>query len=199
MPEIKNFPRTRVAYVTSIGPFGEAIRSGMDRLFAWVGSNQVQPLGGPLGIFPDDPSQVPAEQLRSEIAVPVGPEVMGSGEVQIKEIGDFEAATTVYHNHHEIQSAYAELYAWLQRQGYREAGAALEVYLGSPEQISAEVFVPVAKVEAPSAPQAAAAKGPARKKAASKKAGRKKAAAKKGATKKAAAKKSAVKRRRARK
>lgn len=194
MPEIKNFPRTRVAYLTSVGPFGQSIRAGMERLMGWVGANQVQPMGAPLGMFPDDPSKVPPEQLRSEIAIPVGPDVMGSGEVQIREIGGFEAATNVYHNPHEIESVYNDLYAWLQQQGYRDSGDPLEVYLGQGEQFMAEVFVPVVKVEAIVKMEAPSAPAPAAKKAAAKKAASKKAVTKKRAsTKKTARKKTASK------
>lgn len=193
MPEIKNFPRTRVAYLTSVGPFGQSIRAGMERLMAWVGTNQVQPMGAPLGMFPDDPSKVPPEMLRSEIGIPVGPDVMGSGEVQIKEVGGFEAATNVYHNPHEIESVYNELYAWLQQQGYRDAGDPLEVYIGQGDQFAAEVFVPIAKVEAPSAPMPAAKKAVSKKAASKKAATKKRAATKKTAAKKGGRKKSASK------
>jgi DNA gyrase inhibitor GyrI len=194
MPEIKYFPKMRVAFLTSVGPFDQAIPGGLERLMAWVAANQVQPAGAPLSLFPDDPSEVPAEKLRSEICIPVGPQVMGSGEVQTKEVGGFEAARTVYHARQEIDRAYGELYEWLHQQGYRDAGAPLETYLGTGEEFSAEIVIPIAKVEAESAPKKATANRPARKRApAPKKTARKKSASKKAAGKKSAAKRRASK------
>jgi DNA gyrase inhibitor GyrI len=190
MPEIKYFPKLRVAFLTSVGPFGLAIPAGLDKLFAWVAANHVQPAGAPLSLFPDDPSEVPAEKLRNEICIPVEPEVMGSGEVQIKEVGGFEAATTVYHSREEIDRAYGELYGWLHQQGYRDAGAPLETYLGTGEQFSAEIAIPIARAEAQRPAGKAAAKKSARKRATARK-----TAAKKTLRKKTTAKKAAPKRR----
>jgi DNA gyrase inhibitor GyrI len=191
MPEIKYLPKLRVAFLTSVGPFDQAVPRGLENLFAWVAANQVQPVGAPLSLFPDDPSEVPAEKLRSEVCIPVGPEVQASGEVQTKEIGGFEAATTVYHSRQDLDRAYGELYGWLHQQGYRDAGAPLETYLSTGEEFSAEISIPIAKVEPQSTVKKAAAKKTARKRTPA----RKKAAAKKTVGKKTAAKKVAPKRR----
>jgi DNA gyrase inhibitor GyrI len=191
MPEIKQFPKLRIAFLTSVGMFGQAIPAGLQKLFAWVAANKVQPVGPSLALFPDDPGEVPADKLRSEIGIPVGPEVRGSGEVQIKEIGGFEAATTVYHAREEIDRAYGELYGWLHEQGYRDAGAPLETYLSTGEEFSAEIAIPIARIEAESAPEKASAKKPVRKRAPA----RKKPVRKKATSKKAASKRSAARRR----
>jgi len=164
MPEIKRFPTTRVAYVTEVGPFGEAIPRGFGKLFGWLGTHKLQPLGTSFGIYHDDPATVPAERLRSELCVPVAPEVQGSGDVQVKEIAGFEAATIVYQGDANITRAYNEVYDWLRAQGYRDAGAPLEVYLSMPgEELRAEVYVPIVKVEPKPAWKRIAAKKPAKK------------------------------------
>jgi ADP-ribose pyrophosphatase len=168
MPEFKRFPATRVACVAEVGPFKEAIPRGFDRLFAWLRAQNVQPQGLSLGIFYDDPARVPADQLRSELCVPVAPEVQGSGEVQVKEIAEFEAASLVYEGEANITRAYNELYDWLRAQGYRDNGPAYEVYLSQPgEELRVELYVPVVKVETPVARPAAkktvAKKKPAKK------------------------------------
>jgi DNA gyrase inhibitor GyrI len=184
MPEIRYFPKLRVAFLTMVGPFDQAIPGGLEKLFAWVRANQVQTMGAPLSLFPDDPAEVPAEELRSEICIPVGPEVQGSGEVQTKEVGGFDVATMVYHARQDIDRAYGELYGWLHQEGYSDAGAPMEMYLSTGEEFSAEIAIPVAKVQAPRASKKAAVKKPARKRApASKKAARKKAAQKRRARK----------------
>jgi DNA gyrase inhibitor GyrI len=166
MSEIKQFPKMRVAYVTEVGPYGEAVQRGFGRLFAWVGANNVQPLGPSLGIYYDDPAQVAPEQLRCDLAVPVAPEVTGSGEVAVKEIGGFEVAALVYQGEQNIMPAYDEVYNWLRAQGYREAGVPMETYLSYPgEELCAEVAVPVKKVvkRAAKKPVKKVAKKPAKK------------------------------------
>ncbi|MEW5720876.1 MAG: GyrI-like domain-containing protein, partial [Chloroflexota bacterium] len=176
MPELKRFPKTRVAYVTEVGAFQEAIPRGFQKLFAWLGAQNLQPLGASLGIFHDDPAKVPVEKLRSELCVPVAPEVQGSGEVQVKEIAAFDAAAIVYQGDANITRAYNEVYDWLHAQGYRDAGPLYEIYLSMPgEELRAEVYVPIVKVK------------PAVKKVAAKKSAKKKPArvAKKTATKSA--------------
>jgi ADP-ribose pyrophosphatase len=167
MPEFKRFPKTRVAYVTESGPFQEAIPRGFQKLFAWLGARNLQPLGPSLGIFHDDPAKVPAEKLRSELCVPVAPQVQSAGEVQVKELAEFEAATIVYQGNANIMPAYNEVYDWLRAQGYRDAGPVYEVYLSKPgEELRAQVYVPIAKAAKPVAQKRVTikpAKKPARK------------------------------------
>jgi ADP-ribose pyrophosphatase len=163
MPEIKHFPKTRVACVTEVGPFQEAIPRGFQKLFAWLGAQNLQPLGASLGIFHDDPAKVSVEKLRSELCVPVAPEVQSSGEVQVKEIAEFDAAAIVYQGDANITPAYNAVYDWLRAQGYRDAGSPIEMYLSMPgEELRAEIYVPIVKVPKP-AVRKAVAKKPAKK------------------------------------
>lgn len=144
MPEIKHFPKMRVAFVTETGPFGDAIARGFEKLFAWLGANQIQPLGASLAIFPDDPRKMPLDQVRSECCVPVAAEVEGSGDVQVKAIGDADMAMIEYRGVANIQPAYDAVYAWLRAHGYRDNGAVIEVYLSQPgEEMRAQVYVPI--------------------------------------------------------
>ena len=164
MPEIKQFPKMRVAYVTMIGPYGESTEQGFGKLFAWLDANRIQPLGAPIGIFYDDPSKVAPEKMRSELCVPVAPDVLGSGEVQVKEIGGAKVATIMYQGDQNIGPAYNEVYDWLRAQGYRDSGAPMETYFTQPpEEIRAEVAVPIEKLELLPAPKKRAAKKPAKK------------------------------------
>ena len=164
MPEIKHFPGTRVAYVSEMGPMGEAVKRGFDKLFAWVGAQNVQPLGASIGIFYDDPAKIPADKLRSDLCVPVADDVQGSGDVQIKNIGDLQVATIVYQGEQNSEHAYNEVYDWLHAQGYRDSGAPMETYLSKPgEALRAEVAVPIVKMELLPAPKKRAAKKVAKK------------------------------------
>ena len=132
MPEIKPFRAVRVASVIEVGPFDQATARGFQKLFGWLGANNLQPVGQSFGIFRDDPAKVPAEKLRSELCVPVAPDVQASGEVQVKEIAGFQAATIMYRGEANIVPAYNQLYDWLRVQEYRDAGSLYEVYLSMP-------------------------------------------------------------------
>jgi AraC family transcriptional regulator len=153
MPEIKSFHAVRVASITEVGPFNLAVPRGFDKLFAWLGAHNYQPMGNSLGIYHDDPAKVPAEKLRSELCVPVTAGVQSSGEISVKEITEFKAATIMYQGDANIVPAYNQLYEWLHAQGYRDNGPLYEVYLSKPgEELRAEVFVPIVKVDLLAAP-----------------------------------------------
>jgi DNA gyrase inhibitor GyrI len=146
MPSIKRIPKMRVAYVSNIGPYGQAVQQGFGKLFAWLGSKNLHPAGASMGIFYDDPGKVASEKLRSETCVVVSPDVLGSGEVAIKEIGGFEAAINEYRGEANMMAAYDEVYAWLAAQGYHDEGAPIETYFSKPgEELYAEIVVPIVK------------------------------------------------------
>ncbi len=156
---------------------------GFDKLFAWLGSNNLKPAGASIGIFYDDPGHVSSEKLQSESCVVVSADVMGSGDVTVKEIGGFEAATVEYRGEANVSKAYDEIYAWLSALGYRDSGAPIETYLSRPgEELHAEIAVPVTKMIKPTR---AAKKKPARaKKTTAKKTTRKRTTKSKRAAKK---------------
>lgn len=150
MPEIKHYLRKHVAYVTEVGPYGEAVKRGLDRLFASLAAHHVQPFGPPIGIYYDNPAQVAVDKLRSDLCVPVAPDLQISDGLSTMDLGDSDVATITYQGAQSIQAAYNELYGWLSAQGYRETGAAMETYLSEPgEELRAEVAVPVEKVVIP--------------------------------------------------
>lgn len=185
MPEIKRIPKMHVASTANTGPYGQAVQQGFGKIFAWLGANNLHPAGASIGIFYDDPGHVAPEKLRSETCVVVPAGIMGSGDIIIKEIGGFEAATTEYRGEANMMQAYDQVYAWLTAQGYHDAGAPMETYLSQPgEELRAEIAVPIVKAK----PAPAAKKKPARAKKAAKKKPAKRVA-KKRATKKRATKK----------
>ncbi len=164
MPEIKEFPKTRVASVVEVGAFSEAIQRGFAKLFAWLGEQHLPPAGASLAIFYDDPIKVPVEKLRSELCVPIDAKLKGSNGVEVKDIKKFKAATIVYQGEASITPAYNEVYEWLRAQGYTDNGAPLEVYLSMPgEELRAEVFVPITKAKKTAAKKPVAKKTVAKK------------------------------------
>ena len=194
MPEIKSFRAVHVASITEVGAFDQAIPRGFQKLFAWLGSHNLQPLGNSFGIFHDDPAKVPTEKLRSELCVPVAAGVQSSGEISVKEIAEFKAATIMYQGEANIVPAYNQLYDWLHAQGYRDNGPLYEVYLSMPgEELRAEVFVPIVKVDLLAAPPKKALLSAPKKAMAKKPVERTKPAAKKLTPKKLVKKKTSTK------
>lgn len=150
MPVIKTIPKMHVAFVTNIGPFGQAVPNGFGTLFSWLAANHFQPMGVSLAIYPEDPEKVPPEKIRSESCVVISKEVVGSGPVAVKEIGGFQAATMEYRGAENIMPAYSELYSWLHAQGYRDNGDPIETYISQPgQELHAEIAVPIVKAEMP--------------------------------------------------
>lgn len=165
MPEITHMPSLHVAFVTAVGPYRETMPGHFAKLFAWLEANHVQPVGPSLGIFYDDPEKVKPEKARSDLCAPVAAGVVGSGDVQTKDIGDMEVATIVYQGEQNMGQAYGELYDWLHAQGYRDSGAPIETYLSKlGEELRAQVAVPIRKARAKSAPGKPAAQAQAKAK-----------------------------------
>lgn len=183
MPEIKQIPKIRVVFVTNKGPYHEATPRGFQRIFTWLGANNLHPVGRSLAIYHDEPGRVAEAEMRSESCVPVAESVNGSGDVGVKQVGGFHAATIEYRGAENIQRAYDELYGWLHIQGYRDDGSPMETFLSQPgEQLHAEIAIPIVRMEkTPVVPE----KKPARaRKASSKKSARKRSTKTKRATKK---------------
>lgn len=148
MPVIKTIPKMRVAFVTNVGEFSQAVPSGFGKLFRWLESKHFQPMGPSLAIYPDDPARVPPDQIKSQSCVIVSSEVSGDGEVAVREIGGFQAATMEYRGAANIMRAYDELYNWLHAQGYRDNGDPMETYISQPgQELHAEIAVPIVKAE----------------------------------------------------
>ncbi|HEX7593813.1 MAG TPA: GyrI-like domain-containing protein [Anaerolineae bacterium] len=181
MPEIKQFPKTRVAYLEIVGPYGTATVQGFDDLFKWLDASGVQPMGAPIGIYYDDPAKTAPEKMRADMCVPVALNVQGTGKVKVKDIGGIEVATILYQGEPNIQPAYDQVYQWLRAQGYHESGAPIETYFSHPpEEMRGEVAVPIVKMGLLAAPIKRVVKKPAKKavKKATKKVAKKKVAKK---------------------
>jgi DNA gyrase inhibitor GyrI len=146
MPEIKEFPTTRVAYVAERGPMDIVVPRGFDRLFSWFREQRIQPSGNSLVILHDDPAKVPAESQQFETCAPVDPSVESSGVVRTKTIGGFEAATIIYQGQANRDQAYNDVYKWLKVEGYTDVGSPIETFLSQlGEELRAQIAVPVQK------------------------------------------------------
>jgi AraC family transcriptional regulator len=112
-------PPLRLAAIAHRGPF-DTMGATFDRLMAWAAARGLlTPEARFFGLYRDDPTSVPAAELRSEAALTVGPEVEGGGEVRILEVPALRVAVLRHQGPYaELEGAYDRLYgAWLPASG----------------------------------------------------------------------------------
>ena len=143
-----------VAFLSVTGPY-TLIGESFGKLYSWMGEKGYVPSGPPMGIYFNDPGEVPAEELLWELQSPIagdiapsGPDELGMG---IKKLDEAEVASTVYKGPYEgMGNIYEELVGWIMGNGYEIAGAPAEVYLSDPvktppQELLTEVRFPVKK------------------------------------------------------
>lgn len=152
---VKSTEPTTVAFISMKGPF-DLISASFDRLYAWVSQKGYQPSGPPLGLYYNDPGQVPAEELVWELQSPIAGDVAPSGPDEgglgVKRVEAREVASTVYKGPYEgLGPVYGDVVTWIMGNGYEIAGAPEEVYLSDPhetppEELLTEIRFPVRKL-----------------------------------------------------
>jgi AraC family transcriptional regulator len=137
--EIRDEPALRLAALPHRGPYGE-IGTVFDRLMAWAAARRlVEPGTRFIGLYHDDPSTIPARDLRSEacLTVPAGVEP-GNG-VRILDLPASRVAVLVFKGPYaELEGAYGWLYRdWLPASGEEPADQpAQEDYLNDPRSVA---------------------------------------------------------------
>jgi AraC family transcriptional regulator len=144
-------PSIRVAALPHRGDY-TAIGGTFERLATAAAA---QGLVGPgtrwFGIYYDDPSATPREELRSDACVSVPHEWSPSGDLELREIRGERYATTLHVGPYtELPRAYQWLYGtWLAASGEEPADApCVEEYLNSarttpPAELRTEVWLPL--------------------------------------------------------
>jgi AraC family transcriptional regulator len=138
---IRQLQPVRLAALRHAGSYME-IGTTFERLFAWAaGRSLIGPQTRSIGVYYDDPDAVPAEKLRSEAGIVVGPEVAVDGDLHIVEVPGGRHAVL----HHT--GPYAELnkaYRWLYREWLPQSGElcadrpCFEEYLNNPRTLPPE-------------------------------------------------------------
>ncbi len=147
---VKTVGATKCVFIAGQGNYSE-IGPTFGKLFEWLIENDVRPIGPPFGIYYDNPEEVPPEECRYDICVPVGAEVEGDSLVQVKEIQEMEVASLMYKGPYDkVSASWEKLYGWIYRNKYEPAGPGMEIYLNSPDEVPEdslliEIQVPVKK------------------------------------------------------
>ncbi len=149
----KTEPMT-VAFVAKRGPYS-LISQAFGQLYGWIGQKGYIPAGPPVGVYFNDPQQVPAEQLLWEIRSPIAGRVAPSGPNEqglgVKRVKAAKVAATLHKGPYDkIGTVYGALVGWIMENGYQIAGPPEEVYLSDPQktppkELVTEIRFPVRK------------------------------------------------------
>jgi effector-binding domain-containing protein len=149
----KTEPRT-VAFLSEKGSF-QKIGQTIGKLFGLIQERGYAVAGAPIGVYFNDPKEVPEEELLWEIQFPVGDE-MAAGEsdesgLGVKRLEAYDVASNMHKGPYEgLGKVYEDMVVWMLENGYEIAGPPEEVYLNDPnvtprDEILTEVRFPVKK------------------------------------------------------
>jgi DNA gyrase inhibitor GyrI len=144
-----------IAFIEERGPFG-SLPFGRDfeRLYAWAKDHKVRPGMRPLAVYLDDPSRTPAEDLRTQIAIPVHGHPHPDHEVDVRTLPPMQVAEAKHHGTAaEYPATYAAIAAWTAEHGLEVAGAPMETYTRPPHEVGGKVVI-TCKVQVPVRPKA---------------------------------------------
>jgi AraC family transcriptional regulator len=137
--EVKNVPEIQILYYEFTGPYNQSF-SKFSGLMDYIKNNNI-PLGEhALGIFYDDPNEVPAEQLKSEAGFMVTKEVNPANGYLFKKIPAGKAVIAHYKSYDQIMAAYGAIEKYISDNGITTAPYSIEIYYNSdPSVVDAEI------------------------------------------------------------
>lgn len=143
----KTTEKMHIAYLEHVGPYDQ-----MGDLFYQLGEYAAskQLAGDVVGIYYDDPEQVPAASLRSEIGIVVPEGFQPDSGYKVKELPAQKVVYAILKGPYaEVAKEYPYIFEWMEEKGYKLCGAPLrEIYLEAgpdipPEQLVTEVQIPI--------------------------------------------------------
>ncbi len=146
---MKTSEKFTIAYIHNIGPYS-TVGPLFGEIFEWLAKRRLKP-GSAMGIYYDNPEEVPADKCRSDIGVSFEGGAESDERVKIKETGGDEVAYTSYEGpwkQYNIPETYRDLKIWIEDNGYMIVGPAREIYLRFPRCppiVHLEVHFPVKK------------------------------------------------------
>jgi AraC family transcriptional regulator len=136
-PKFEERKEADLAYIEYIGgydsvPWNEL----MPRLYGWAKEQKVMPGFHPMGVYYDNPEQVPSERCRSEIGITFKGPGKESGWVKVRHMPAQKVAALSFKGPGiEYQKAYQDLGRWVDEKGYKVTGPCIEIYSKMPEMI----------------------------------------------------------------
>jgi effector-binding domain-containing protein len=138
--EIKEIEEIHMVYYEFTGPYMNSFND-FNKLMGYLKTNKV-PMGPhALGIFYDDPSQVPEDQLRSEAGYMVQGKVKTGEGFLFKTIPAGKAVSVKYTSMEDIMKAYEAIGKYIGENGIKVKPFSIEIYHSTdPSVIDAEIL-----------------------------------------------------------
>lgn len=132
---IKNIPQYQVAFISEKGSYTK-IPGTLGKVVEWLMTQNVEIQMPIYGIYYNSPLEVSEEELEWEVGTAFIGKLEGKGEIQIKEVLEHEAVSTVFKGPYgEAASVYMALIEHATAEGYQISGSVLESYLNSPDEV----------------------------------------------------------------
>lgn len=148
--KLKKTEQMQVAVISHVGPYSEAGRH-YGEIAKWLREKQLAITGPPLGWFYDNPEEVPAQKLRSDVGFPFKGEAKPEDKIKIKKIPAQDVLYTIHKGpYREVGPSYTTLYQYAKEKGYIPIGCPIEIYLNDPAKVResellTEIQLPIKK------------------------------------------------------
>ncbi len=149
-PRFEERKEAMLAYIEHRGPYDQIPWDELiPRLYGWAKEQKVMPGFHPMGIYYDDPNEVPRDECRSDVAITFKGGARAAGRVMIRPLPSMKVATLSFKGpSEEYSKAYKTLGDWIEEKGYRVTGPSIEIYSKMPEVVGG-VTVLYAKIMMP--------------------------------------------------
>ena len=142
-PKLEERKASSLAYIEYKGPYDKIPwQESIEKLYGWAKEQKVMPGFYPMGIYLDDPSVVPLEKCRTEIAITFKGEAKESSGVKIRQMPAMKVATVSHKGpSNEFQKTYGILTEWIEKKGLEVSGSPMEIYSKKPEVVGGETIL----------------------------------------------------------
>jgi AraC family transcriptional regulator len=152
-PKLESRKAGNLAYVEHHGPYDKVPwEDYMKRLYGWAKDQKVMPGFYPMAIYFDDPTKIPPEQCRTEIAITFKGRAKEDADVKTRKMPAMKVATISHKGPGTaFKNTYSKLSEWIAKKGYEISGPPIEVYSKKPKVVDgvtiiyAKVMMPVTK------------------------------------------------------
>jgi DNA gyrase inhibitor GyrI len=132
-----------VAYVELIGPY-KNWGKGLMELDAWLESRRARIVGKPIGLFYDNPTETPEDQLHSDACFTIEGEIEPQSKFQIKDLPSGEIAVTRHvRSPDQYTRTYGSFLENLLKQGYTFHGPAREIFDNAHPGLSPDIGIQI--------------------------------------------------------
>lgn len=150
-PKFEERKEVMLAYVEHKGPYDQMPWDELiPKLYGWAKAQKVMPGFHPMGIYYDDPNEMPKGRCRSDIAITFKGEAREADGVRTRRMPAMKVATLSFKGpSEEYSKAYKTLGDWIREKGYNVIGPSIEVYSKMPEVVDgvtilyAKIMMPV--------------------------------------------------------